>query len=64
MKKFARYHHSEKIKSVLLLTDGLATKGVNRIDEILAEMMQIQNPQSKKVPQNVFGLKLINKLMF
>ena len=42
-----------KVKSVLLLTDGLPSVGAKTKEEVLAKMMQIQNSQEEKAAKKV-----------
>eukprot|EP00731_Ephydatia_muelleri_P000926 Em0001g926a len=43
-----------KVKSVLLLTDGLPSVGAKTKEEVLAKMMQIQNSQEEKAAKKKF----------
>ena len=42
-----------KVQSVLLLTDGVANKGLKTKEGILAQMLKIQNSQEKKAAKRV-----------
>ena len=53
-----------KVQSVLLFTDGLASGGMEIKDRILAEIMQIQNPQGERFTQQVLVSNEVIKVPF
>ena len=55
MEEIAYHSGPEKanVQSVLLLTDGVANKGLKTKEGILAQMLKIQNSQEEKAAKRV-----------